>query len=54
MEIFNQIENETPDSIENKVIFILGLPRSGTSLVEQIITSHSQVLEEEYQYYQIL
>ena len=43
MEIFNQIENETPDSIENKVIFILGLPRSGTSLVEQIITSHSQV-----------
>ena len=26
-----------------KVIFILGLPRSGTSLVEQIITSHSQV-----------
>ena len=27
----------------NKVIFILGLPRSGTSLIEQIITSHSEV-----------
>tara|TARA_Y100000591_G_scaffold330797_1_gene362840 strand:+ start:853 stop:2406 length:1554 start_codon:yes stop_codon:yes gene_type:complete len=26
-----------------KVIFILGMPRSGTSLVEQIITSHSEV-----------
>ena len=28
---------------ERKVIFILGMPRSGTSLVEQIITSHSSV-----------
>ena len=27
----------------NKIIFILGMPRSGTSLVEQIVTSHSQV-----------
>ena len=31
-------------SISNKnIIFILGMPRSGTSLVEQIITSHSNV-----------
>ena len=27
----------------NKPIFILGMPRSGTSLVEQIIASHSEV-----------
>ena len=29
--------------IENKMIFIIGLPRSGTSLVEQILASHSKV-----------
>jgi|TARA_B110001469_G_scaffold118885_1_gene125993 tetratricopeptide (TPR) repeat protein len=28
---------------ENKPIFILGMPRSGTTLVEQIISSHTQV-----------
>lgn len=28
---------------DNKIIFILGLPRSGTSLAEQIISSHSEV-----------
>ena len=28
---------------KKKLIFILGMPRSGTSLVEQIITSHSNV-----------
>ena len=28
---------------ENKPIFILGMPRSGTTLVEQIISSHSSV-----------
>ena len=28
---------------ERKIIFILGMPRSGTSLAEQIITSHSSV-----------
>ena len=28
---------------DKKIIFILGMPRSGTSLVEQIITSHSDV-----------
>ena len=36
--IFNN-KNEN----EKKIIFILGMPRSGTSLVEQIITSHSEV-----------
>ncbi len=28
---------------EKKIIFILGMPRSGTSLIEQIVTSHSNV-----------
>ena len=28
---------------KSKIIFILGMPRSGTSLVEQIISSHHQV-----------
>ena len=34
---FENENNECP------IIFILGMPRSGTSLVEQIITSHSNV-----------
>jgi len=50
---FNQLKNIftkidlsqkfTNNIEERKVIFILGMPRSGTSLVEQIITSHSSV-----------
>ena len=28
---------------KNKIIFICGLPRSGTTLVEQILSSHSKV-----------
>ncbi len=43
-ENFNKLENDTFGNDKNcKIIFILGMPRSGTSLVEQIITSHSQV-----------
>ena len=34
----NKISNNN-----NKMIFIIGLPRSGTSLVEQILASHSKV-----------
>ncbi len=30
-------------NIDDNIIFILGMPRSGTSLVEQIISSHSNV-----------
>ena len=30
-------------SSNKNIIFILGMPRSGTSLVEQIVTSHSDV-----------
>lgn len=44
--IFSNIDNN--ELIKNKinvkkVIFILGMPRSGTTLVEQIISSHSEV-----------
>ncbi len=35
-------KNETTNS-EKKIIFILGMPRSGTTLVEQIISSHKNV-----------
>lgn len=35
--------NDSQKDLDEKVIFILGMPRSGTSLVEQIITSHSKV-----------
>ena len=40
---FLQLKKENQSLTKNKIIFILGLPRSGTSLVEQIITSHSDV-----------
>ncbi len=38
-DIINYINTKNTD----KIIFILGLPRSGTSLAEQIISSHSKV-----------
>ena len=28
---------------DNKIIFVCGMPRSGTTLVEQIISSHNKV-----------
>ena len=41
---FSKIENDMSKNIGGEnLIFILGMPRSGTSLVEQIITSHSNV-----------
>ena len=52
--LFNQLKKSFPkininslgdEYVSNKIspIFILGMPRSGTSLVEQIISSHSEV-----------
>ena len=50
--LFNKIKTEYKSKLKLKLtpykskfnpIFILGLPRSGTSLVEQIISSHSSV-----------
>ena len=45
VQLYNKINsNNIPQSkVEKKVIFILGMPRTGTSLVEQIISSHSKV-----------
>ena len=55
IEFFNRLKETQPhflinakktkdSSIKPKPIFILGMPRSGTSLVEQIISSHSKVV----------
>lgn len=42
--IFNKFDfQKTDNSKTDNIIFILGMPRSGTSLVEQIISSHSEV-----------
>jgi len=52
-DIFNKIKNNfkefnikneetSPDSI-SQLIFIVGMPRSGTTLVEQILSSHSSI-----------
>ena len=40
-ELFKSVE--TDDSLGDGIIFVLGMPRSGTSLVEQILASHSKV-----------
>lgn len=43
--VFKNIDINLFESGEtNKIIFVLGMPRSGTSLVEQIISSHSEVI----------
>jgi tetratricopeptide (TPR) repeat protein len=36
-------QSEPADAAEERAVFILGLPRSGTTLVEQIISSHPKV-----------
>ena len=43
---YNEIEkNNTKIDYYNKItpIFIIGMPRSGTTLIEQIISSHSKI-----------
>ncbi len=47
-EIFTEVPNSTKKPLktiksDKRPIFILGMPRSGTSLVEQIISSHASV-----------
>ncbi len=39
----NYIDGFLPSNINNKFIFVLGMPRSGTTLTEQIIGSHPDV-----------
>jgi tetratricopeptide (TPR) repeat protein len=41
--IYNKIKNKPSLKSEKKIIFILGMPRSGTTLAEQIISSHADV-----------
>ena len=45
IKIFEGIDlnNSNTDPQEKKIIFILGMPRSGTTLTEQIVASHSEV-----------
>ena len=52
IEIFNKLKKTQPHlqkaprnkgrSTDTTPVFILGMPRSGTTLVEQIISSHSE------------
>ena len=41
--IFQKINFDKIDSPKKQIIFILGMPRSGTTLIEQIISSHEKV-----------
>lgn len=40
---FDPLPDGAPDELGREAIFIVGLPRSGSTLVEQILASHSQV-----------
>ena len=43
-ELFKDLNlEEYSTNKQDKIIFVLGMPRSGTTLVEQIISSHSKV-----------
>ena len=41
--LFKELVVKPEDSIKHRPIFILGMPRSGTTLVEQIVSAHSAV-----------
>ena len=42
-ELFNSKKNQIKTDIKTKIIFIVGMPRSGTTLVEQILSAHNNV-----------
>jgi tetratricopeptide (TPR) repeat protein len=43
IEAFPDVEDRTPDTTGESPIFIVGLPRTGTTLVDRILGSHSQL-----------
>jgi len=42
-EKIRNIDINYKDTLKSKPIFIIGMPRSGTTLIEQILSSHSQI-----------
>ena len=42
-ELFRSDRNQLKNDIKTKIIFIVGMPRSGTTLVEQILSAHNNV-----------
>ena len=42
-ELFQSDRNQLKNDIKTKIIFIVGMPRSGTSLAEQILSAHNNV-----------
>ena len=41
----SQAKNQLKADLKTKIIFIVGMPRSGTALVEQILSAHKKVYE---------
>jgi tetratricopeptide (TPR) repeat protein len=42
-EVFSDIEPTLPDTTGQRPVFVVGLPRSGTTLVERIVSNHPEV-----------
>ena len=42
-ELFKSSKNQLKTDLKTKIIFIVGMPRSGTTLVEQILSAHKKV-----------
>ena len=42
-DLFDNFNHQIKKNTQQKIIFILGMPRSGTTLVEQILSSHNKV-----------
>ncbi len=42
-QVFGTLDKNAPGCLSNKPIFIVGMPRSGTTLVDRILSNHSSV-----------